>query len=121
MRGNYMFAERPLHGVYRLDVEEFGEGVFATAGIVVTTGGGRFDLYCANSVYNRYRRALTKLSWTDLLQGVVAADAEYRLVDLTAEMADRGWTDTGAVPAILRHLYTENPRQYFFLSRHVIR
>jgi hypothetical protein len=109
-------AEVPLQAVYRLDVEEPGEGVFTPGAIVVSSVDGSFTLFCARSVHNRYRRVLSKYRWTDLLDGLRSGDAEYRLVDFTAEMRRRGWLEPATVPAILDYFLSANPTQYHFLE-----
>jgi hypothetical protein len=109
-------AEMELAGVYRLDVEEAGEGVFSPEAIVVARNDGTFALFCARSAHNRFRRVLSRYRWAELADGLRIADAEYRLVDLTTEMRRRGWLHPSMVPAILDHFLTTNPTQYYFLA-----
>ncbi|MCL6518118.1 MAG: hypothetical protein K6T67_14345 [Alicyclobacillus sp.] len=106
-----------MRRVYLLSVEEPGDYVFTPEGVVVLLENGHFQLYCPSASHNRFRAALNRFSWDELENGVVYRDASMRLTDITADMALCGWTDPSSVPAMLRHLYRQNPKHLHFLRR----
>lgn len=106
-----------LKRVYLLSVEEAGDYIFTPDGVVVLLENGHFRLYCPNSSHNRYRAALNKFPWEELERGVVFRETGIRLADITSDIQRRGWTDTSSIPALLAHLYEENPKHLHFLRR----
>lgn len=109
--------ELRLRGVYVLSVEEPGDYLFVPAGVVILMERERFIVHCIKSSHNLYRQAIHKFSVDELLRGVDYRDHGFRLEDVTAPMAERGWVDSASIPDILRRLYEQNQRHMFFLER----
>lgn len=113
--------EPDLRRVYLLSTEESGDYIFSLSGVVVVMEHQhQFHVYCPSAQHNLYRAALQRHQWEDLVHGVRFRGVEFRLEDLTREMAQHGWTQSSAIPRILRHLYESNQRQLFFLERHLV-
>jgi hypothetical protein len=114
-----MRVDIPLRKVCLLSVEEPGDYIFTPAGVVIVTERAQFNLYCVSANHNVYRAALLRLDWTKLERGAEFRGRSFRLEDITADMAQLGWTHASAIPDILRHLYESNPRHLFFLQRYL--
>lgn len=92
--------------------------VFEPSGIVIALSNHKFSLYSNSSDHNRLRGILAKVDWRELYKGMRVRDTEYRLTELTDQMTQQGWSTASTIPAILRHLYTTQPRHLFFLKRY---
>ncbi|MCL6442819.1 MAG: hypothetical protein K6T83_05065 [Alicyclobacillus sp.] len=108
-----------LKHCFLLSMEEPGDYIYSLAGVVVVFQNQKYSLYCASSQYNRIRAALNRVTWEDLMQGIVFRETGYRTEDITAEMASNGWNTSSSIPAILAHLWKSNPRHLFFLERYL--
>ncbi|WP_026961965.1 hypothetical protein [Alicyclobacillus herbarius] len=109
--------ETRIDKIYILSVEEPGDFVFSPAGVVILLENKHFKVYSSSSEHNRYRATLQRYSWKELEDGIHHRGADYRLEDVTADMARHGWVDASSTPDILHCLYETNPRQMFFLKR----
>jgi hypothetical protein len=112
-------VELKIHKVYLFSVEEETDYIFTPSGIVLVLNNNNFKLYSTSSHHNRFRSVLNKFSWSELEHGVSFRNAEYRIDDVTDEFENQGWTSVDSIPDILRHLYTANRLQLFFLQRYV--
>jgi len=105
--------------LYVVELEEQNDFIFEPVAVVPLLVSGHFRIYSPRPMHNRIRATLQRHSWTALEQGVTYDNAEYRLTDLAEDMKKQGWEYDSCIPDILRHLYTHNPRQYFFLRTHL--
>lgn len=109
--------ELRLKHIFLLSVEEPNDYIFTPAGVVIVSENYKFTIFCQSSNHNLYRAAINKHTWEEFSKGVVFRGHEFRMTDLSEEMARKGWTTTGSVDAILRYIYTLNKRHLFFLEK----
>lgn len=115
-RGKDSLATSLLERVYLLEAELPEDSFYSPVGVVIVGEKQRITLYCMNSSHNLYRSAITKHTWEDLEKGVIFRNTGFRISSLTEEMQNRGWSDSTAIPAILRHMQNLYPRHLYFLS-----
>lgn len=106
--------------VFVLEVEEVGDYVFEIAGIVFLYSNQKFQLISASGAnHNRFRAAINRFTFEQLQEGVTWKNAEFRLKPFEEDVKQEGWENPDGVPVLLQRMYNQNPRQLFFLKKHI--
>jgi hypothetical protein len=103
---------------FLLEVEESGDYVFEASGVVFFYSNRKFQVFANSAKHNRFRAVMNRFALTDLQKGLRWKDTEYRLTPLDS-VKQQGWENPEGVPALLKRIYETNPRQLFFLKKHL--
>lgn len=103
---------------YMVWVEGEGEAYFTPEAVCIVYPDQVYKVFCLDSRHNFLRAAILKHPLRDLAQdGVVFRGSTVRLEDLTVFRQRRQLEQSGVLP-LLRAIFADNPRLYFFLERH---
>lgn len=108
-----------LFSAFLILVEAKGDYYHNPEGVCIVDAEGAYRVHSLDSRHNFLRAAVLKFPVAELTErGVTDRDTHIRLEDLEPFRVAHGLLDAGP-DAMLAALFEHNPRQYFFLERHV--
>ncbi|SIS61988.1 hypothetical protein [Alicyclobacillus vulcanalis] len=107
--------------VYEACVEPPGDVMFMPSALLLVLANGQSQIYSEGSMHNFWRSACARHAWRDLEAGKVVDGHHIRLTDVTDEVEQLLPRDAWTSRNIVRAWYECNPRQHFYLRRHIQR
>ena len=111
----------PIVRIYEACVEPPGDVMFLPSALMLVLENGQSHIYSEGSMHNFWRSACARHAWSELENGIVVDGHHVRLMDITAELEQLVPRHAWTVRRIVRAWYEQNPRQRFYLRRHVQR
>jgi len=111
----------PIVRIYEACVEPPGDVMFLPSALMLVLENGQSHIYGEGSMHNFWRSACARHAWSELENGIVVDGHHVRLMDITAELEQLVPRHAWTVRRIVRAWYEQNPRQRFYLRRHVQR
>ncbi|AEJ43547.1 hypothetical protein [Alicyclobacillus acidocaldarius] len=109
----------PIVRVFEACVEQPGDVMFLPSALMFVLENGQFHIYSEGSMHNFWRSACTRYAWHELESGIVVDGHHVRLMDITAQLEQLVPRNAWTARRIVWAWYNQNPRQRFYLRRHV--
>ncbi|MBF8378649.1 hypothetical protein IW967_12365 [Alicyclobacillus mali] len=109
----------PIARIYEACIERPGDVMYLPSALMVLLQNGQSHIFSEGGMHNFWRSACARYAWSDLESGMVVDGHHIRLHDVTDPLEQLVPREAWTIPALLQAWYEQNPRQHFYLRRHV--